>query len=113
MNYLNKMHVGDIVISTVGNIGYVSHIYRDNDTFNWIKVYDRNGDFCPVTIDSVEAEEIPRWFTQIGITKVVPDSLTTKCADCNRDYDTDDRLDTLNSNLLTLIEKLDQIIKED
>lgn len=113
MNYLNKMHVGDIVISNVGNIGYVSHIYRDNDTFNWIKVYDRNGDVCPMAIDSVEAEEIPRWFTQIGITKVVPDSLVNKCADCNRDYDTDDRLDALNTNLLTLIDKLDQIINED
>ena len=113
MNYLNKMNVGDIVISNTGNIGYVSHIYHGNNTFNWIKVYDRNGDVCPMSIDSVEAEEIPRWFTQIGITKVVPDSLTTRCAECNRDYDTDDRLDTLNSNLLTLIEKLDQIIKED
>lgn len=110
MNYLNKMNVGDIVISNVGNIGYVSNIYRDNDTFSWIKVYDRNGDNCPAKMGSVEAEEIPRWFTQIGATKIKP---FNKCADCNRDYDTDDRLDALNANLLTLIEKLDHIIKED
>ena len=112
MNYLNNMNVGDIVISNVGNIGYVSHIYRDNDTFSWIKVYDRNGDYCPAEVRSVEAEEIPRWFTQIGVRKVGP-LITNKCADCNRDYDIDDRLDTLNSNLVSLLEKLDQIIKED
>lgn len=110
MNYLNKMNVGDIVISNTGNIGYVSSVYRDNDTFSWIKVYDRRGDWCPMSVGSVKAEEIPRWFTQIGATKIKP---FNKCADCNRDYDTDDRLDTLNSNLVTLIEKLDQIIKED
>ena len=110
MNYLNKMNVGDIVISNTGNIGYVSSIYRDNDTFSWIKVYDRRGDCCPMSVGSVKAEEIPRWFTQIGATKIKP---FTDCADCNRDYDIDYRLDTLNSNLVTLLEKLDQIIKED
>lgn len=109
MNYLNKMHLGDIVISNVGNIGYVSHIYRDNDTFSWIKVYDRRGDFCPVEIGDVEAEEIPRWFTQIGETKIEP---FNECADCNPDQDTDDRLDLLNMHLLNLIDKLDQIIDE-
>ena len=113
MNYLNKMNVGDIVISNVGNIGYVSHIYRDNDTFSWIKVYDINGDSCPAETESVEAEEIPRWFTQIGTTTIIPEPPVSKCADCTRDYDTDDRLDALNTNLLTLIEKLDQIINED
>lgn len=110
MNYLDKMNVGDIVISNTGNIGYVSSVYRDNDTFSWIKVYDRRGDCCPMSVGSVKAGEIPRWFTQIGATKIKP---FNKCADCNRDYDTDDRLDALNTNLLTLIEKLDQIIGED
>lgn len=110
MNYLNKMNVGDIVISNTGNIGYVSSVYRDNDTFSWIKVYDRRGDCCPMSVGSVKAEEIPRWFTQIGATKIKP---FNKCTDCNRDYDIDDRLDTLNSNLVTLLEKLDQIINED
>lgn len=110
MNYLDKIHVGDIVISNTGNIGYVSIIYRDNDTFSWIKVYDRRGDSCPMGVVNVKAEEIPRWFTQIGATKIKPFG---KCDDCNRDYDTDDRLDALNSNLLTLIDKLDQIINSD
>lgn len=110
MNYLNKMNVGDIVISNTGNIGYVSNIYRDNDTFSWIKVYDSRGDCCPMGVASVKAEEIPRWFTQIGATKIKP---FNTCTDCNRDYDIDDRLDTLNSNLVTLLEKLDQIIQED
>lgn len=60
---------------------------------------------------NVKAEELPRWFTQIGATKIKP---FNECADCNLGYDTTyDRLDTLNSNLLTLIDKLDQIIKED
>lgn len=110
MNYLDKIHVGDIVISNTGNIGYVSIVYRDNDTFSWIKVYDRRGDSCPMGVVNVKAEEIPRWFTQIGATKIKP---FDKCDDCNRDYDTDDRLDALNSNLLTLIDKLDQIINSD
>lgn len=108
---MNEMNIGDIVISNTGNIGYVSHIYRDNDTFSWIKVYGRTGDYCPAEVGGVESKEIPRWFTQIGVRKVGP--VANECADCNRDYDTNDRLDALNTNLLTLIDKLDQIINED
>lgn len=113
MNYLNKIHVGDIVIARVGNIGYVCAIDYENDSFDWTKVYDIHGDVVPRDVNGVPAEEIPRWFKQIGVIEIIPEPLKNKCADCNRDYDTDDRLDALNANLLTLIDKLDQIINED
>ena len=114
MNYLNKLHCGDIVISNVGNIGYIDSIDYENGLFSWVKVYDRNGDVVPMNVDNVDVDYIPRWFTQIGAIKVLPEPLSkNKCADCDRDYDTDDRLDALNSNLLTLIDKLDRIINED
>lgn len=113
MNYLNKIHVGDIVISNVGNIGYVCVIDYEKQYFDWTKVYDRQGDVVPRDVCGVPAEEIPRWFTQIGVIKIDPEPFNNKCTDCNRDYDTDDRLDALNTNLLTLIDKLDQIINED
>lgn len=112
MNYLNKMHVGDIVISKTGSIGYVCVIDYEKDLFEYTLVRDDNGSVLPFDIIyHMPEEEIPLKITQIGGIKI-ESLITNKCADCNRDYDTDDRLDTLNSNLLTLIDKLDQIIKE-
>lgn len=113
MNYLNNIQPGDIVIARVGNIGYVCAIDYENQSFDWTKVYDVHGDVVPRDVTRVPAEEIPRWFTQIGAIKILPEPLSkNKCAECDRDYDTDDRLDALNTNLLTLIDKLDRIINE-
>lgn len=113
MNYLYNMNVGDIVIARGGNIGYVYTIDYIKNSFGWTKVYDINKDVVPLNVTDVSADEIPRWFKQIGTMEIHPKPQKKKCADCNKDYDTDDRLDALNSNLLTLIEKLDQIINKD
>ena len=113
MNYLNKMHVGDIVISKTGSIGYVCLINYEEDFFEWTLVRDDKGSVPPWgIIYHLSEDDISLRITQIGGRKIEP-LIPDKCADCNRDYDTDDRLDALNTNLLTLIEKLDQIIKED
>ena len=113
MNYLDKMHLGDIVIFASGNIGYVCVIDYENGFFECTMVRHADRDVSPYNIIyHVPEENISSIITQIGARKIEP-RVTDKCADCNRDYDTDDRLDALNTNLLTLIDKLDQIINED
>lgn len=113
MNYLDKMHLGDIVIFDSGSIGYVCVIDYEDDFFECTMVRDANKDVDPCKIIyHIPENEIPIMLTQIGARKIEP-QVTDKCADCNRDYDTDDRLDTLNSNLITLIDKLDEIINSD
>lgn len=109
MNYFDNMHAGDIVISKNGNIGYVTHINRDNRRFSWSKVYDRSGNTVPFELKNVLASNIPALFKRIGCQDIYTNSSTFNTSKNG----IDDKLDDLNNNLLTLIEKLDQIINED
>lgn len=108
MDYFDNMHTGDIVISANGNIGYVTHIDRNNRVFSWSKVYDRSGNTVPFQLKNVPASNIPALFKRIGCQDIYTDSSTFNTAENSIDK----KLYVLNNNLLTLIEKLDKIIKE-
>lgn len=107
MNYFDMMHTGDIIVSNTGNIGYVTNINRDDRVFNWCKIYDSRGDRVPVLVKDVSANAVPRFFKRVGCNDIYTNSCT-----CNNSQDKiEDSLDDLNNNLLTLIDKLDEIIK--
>lgn len=109
MNYFDNMHTGDIVIAVNGNIGYVTNINRDSRVFSWSKVYDISGNLVPFQLKNIPAGNIPALFKRIGCQDIYTNSATFNTSKNG----IDDKLDDLNNNLLTLIEKLDQIINED
>lgn len=109
MNYFDNMHTGDIVITVNGNIGYVTNMNRDSRVFSWSKIYDISGNTVPFQLKNIPASNIPALFKRIGCQDIYTNSSTFNTSKNG----IDDKLDDLNNNLLTLIEKLDQIINED
>lgn len=73
MNYFDKMHVGDVVISAIGSIGYVCAINYKNNFFEWTLLRNNTGAVPPFAITyHVPQEEIPHKITQIGVMKIEP-----------------------------------------